>query len=97
MGRDDVLRPRTPQWKGEYLEVVAPDRLVLTFSNRADEVYERVTVILNDLGAGRTEMLFEQRGHLRPDEYDATKAGWDVFFDRMAARLNNPAADTKNL
>jgi uncharacterized protein YndB with AHSA1/START domain len=88
---------RRIEWKGEYLEVIPPDRLVLTFSNRADEVYERVTVILNDLGAGRTEMLFEQRGHLRPDEYDATKDGWEVFFDRMAARLNNPAADTKNL
>jgi hypothetical protein len=42
-------------------------------------------------------MLFEQRGHLRPEEYDATKDGWEVFFDRMAARLNNPSADTKSL
>jgi uncharacterized protein YndB with AHSA1/START domain len=75
------------RWKGEYLEVVAPDRLVLTFSNRPDDVYELVTVVLNDLGAGRTEMLFEQRGHLQPEEYDSTRDGWEVFFDRLEARL----------
>jgi uncharacterized protein YndB with AHSA1/START domain len=75
------------RWKGEYLEVVAPERLVLTFSDRSDEVYEVVTVVLNDLGSGRTEMLFEQRGHLRPEEYEQTKHGWAAFFDRMEERL----------
>jgi len=78
---------RVIRWKGEYLEVVAPERLVLTFSDRRDELYELVTVLLNDLTQGRTEMLFEQRGHLRPEEYDYTKGGWAVFFDRMDARL----------
>lgn len=77
---------REISWKGEYLEVIPPERLVLTFSDRPDEVYERVTVVLNDLGA-RTEMLFEQRGHLQPDDYDRTQEGWEVFFDTMAARL----------
>ena len=46
-----------------------------------------MTVVLNDLGSGRTEMLFEQRGHMRPEEYDRAKDGWAVFFDRMEARL----------
>jgi uncharacterized protein YndB with AHSA1/START domain len=80
------------EWKGEYLEVVAPERLVLTFSDGPDEVYELVTVVLNDLGSGRTEMLFEQRGHMRPEEYDYTKAGWAVFFDRMEARLRTSSS-----
>jgi uncharacterized protein YndB with AHSA1/START domain len=84
---------RVIRWRGEYLEVVAPGRLVLTFSERADEVYELVTVVLNDLGAGRTEMLFEQRGHLRPEEYDRTKDGWGGFFDRMEARLRAPVSE----
>lgn len=75
------------EWKGDYLEVAAPERLVLTFSDGPDELYELVTVILNDLGAGRTEMLFEQRGHMRPEEYDHAKEGWAMFFDRMTARL----------
>ena len=78
---------REISWKGEYLEVVPPKRLVLTFSDRPDEVYERVTVVLNDLGSARTEMLFEQRGHLPPEQYDRTKEGWTLFFDRMEARL----------
>ncbi len=78
---------RIIEWKGEYLEVVAPERLVLTFSDTPDELYERVTVVLNDLGSGRTEMLFEQRGHMRPEEYDRANDGWAVFFDRMEARL----------
>jgi uncharacterized protein YndB with AHSA1/START domain len=77
------------EWKGEYLEVVEPKRLVLTFSDGPDEAYELVTVILNDLGSGRTEMLFEQRGHLQPAEYDHAKGGWAIFFDRMAARLSS--------
>jgi hypothetical protein len=92
VARDDVFGPdrRAIRWKGEYLEVVAPERLVLTFSDRPDEVYERVTVVLNDFGSGSTEMLFEQRGHMLPEEYERTKEGWAVFFDRMQARLRAP-------
>lgn len=75
------------EWKGAYLEVIAPERLVLTFSDGPDELYELVTVILTDLGAGRTEMLFEQSGHMGPEAYDHAKEGWAVFFDRMEARL----------
>jgi uncharacterized protein YndB with AHSA1/START domain len=82
---------RVIRWKGEFLEVAAPERLVLTFSDRPDEVYERVTVVLNDLGSGRTEMLFEQRGHMRPEEYDFAKDGWAVFFDRLEERLGGSA------
>jgi uncharacterized protein YndB with AHSA1/START domain len=78
------------RWWGEYLEVVAPERLVFTLCDRPDEgadSYETVTVVLTDLGDGRTEMLFEQRGHLRPEDYERTKTGWGGFFDRMAERL----------
>ena len=78
---------RVIRWKGEYLEVVAPERLVLTFSNRLDDVYERVTVVLNDIGRGRTEMLFEQRGNLPPEAYEETKGGWAIFFDQMETQL----------
>ena len=78
---------RAIHWRGEYLEVVAPERLVLTFSDRPDEVYELVTVVLNDLGAGRTEMLFEQRGHMRPRSTTPPKRAGAVFFDRMDERL----------
>jgi uncharacterized protein YndB with AHSA1/START domain len=88
---------RVIRWKGEYLEVVPPERLVLTFSDESDEGYELVTVVLNDLGSGRTEMLFEQRGHRRPEEYDRTKAGWAGFFDQMQARLRAQTSDTRSV
>jgi uncharacterized protein YndB with AHSA1/START domain len=78
---------RAIQWKGEFVEVVEPGRLVFTISDRADEVYELVTVVLTDLGDGRTEMRFEQRGFHSPEQYERTKAGWGTFFDRIAERL----------
>jgi uncharacterized protein YndB with AHSA1/START domain len=78
------------QWKGEYLEVVEPERLVFTVSDQpGDDRYELVSVVLNDLGDGRTEMHFEQRGYMKPEQYDRAKEGWGSFFDRIAERLGN--------
>jgi uncharacterized protein YndB with AHSA1/START domain len=79
---------REIRWKGEYREVAAPERLIFTISDQpGDDRYEVVTVVLTDLGDGRTEMHFEQRGHLRPDEYDDAKQGWGSFFARIDERL----------
>jgi uncharacterized protein YndB with AHSA1/START domain len=78
---------REIRWKGEYREVQPPERLVFTLSDRPGEAYELVTVVLIDLGDGRTEMRFEQRGGMRPEEYERAKAGWGGFFDRIAERL----------
>jgi len=74
-------------WKGEYLEVDEPERLVLTVSDRPGDERELVTVVLNDLGDGRTEMLLEQRGHMTPAQYERAKQGWGGFFDKVAERL----------
>jgi uncharacterized protein YndB with AHSA1/START domain len=78
---------REIQWKGEYREVAEPERLVFTLSDQPGDEYELVTVILTDLGDGRTEMLFQQRGQMRPEQYDRAKEGWGSFFDRIAERL----------
>jgi uncharacterized protein YndB with AHSA1/START domain len=76
------------RWKGEYRDVVEPERLVFTISDQPGETEdELVTVILTDLGDGRTEMRFQQRGYMRPEEYDRAKEGWGTFFDRIAERL----------
>jgi uncharacterized protein YndB with AHSA1/START domain len=76
------------RWKGEYLEVVEPERLVLTFCDQPrDDVYEVVTVVLTDLGDGRTEMHFEQRGQMQAEQYERAESGWSSFFDRMADHL----------
>ncbi len=81
--RGDIL------WHGEYHEVVEPSRLVLTMCDRPpDETgYELVIVDLVDLGDGRTEMRFEQRGRMSPEQYRAAGSGWSGFFDRIDERL----------
>jgi uncharacterized protein YndB with AHSA1/START domain len=82
-------RRRLIRWKGEFREVVEPERLVFTISDQpSSEEYELVTVVLTDLGDGRTEMRFEQRGgHLSPEEYERAAQGWGSFFDVIASRL----------
>jgi uncharacterized protein YndB with AHSA1/START domain len=79
---------REIQWSGEYQEVAEPERLVLTFSDQpGEERYELVTVVLTDLGDGRTEMFFTQRGEMSPEGYERAGQGWSGFFDRLAERL----------
>ena len=76
------------RWKGAFLEVKEPERLVLTMSDQpGDELWEIITVVLIDLGDGRTEMRFEQRGRLTPEQYAAGQQGWGTFFKRMSERL----------
>jgi uncharacterized protein YndB with AHSA1/START domain len=79
---------RVIRWAGEYREVTAPERLIFTITNQpGGDLHELVTVQLTDLGGGRTEMHFEQRGYMRPDEYDYARSGWDTFFTRLDERL----------
>lgn len=79
---------REIRWKGEYREVVEPERLVFTVSDQpGEEAYELVIVVLTDADDGRTEMLFEQRGSLAPEQYERAGQGWSSFFDRVADRL----------
>ena len=79
---------RRIDWHGEYIEVDEPSRLVLSFSDEpGSERYALVTVVLNDLGDGRTEMQFRQSGPLPPELVEAAKEGWGVFFDRIDERL----------
>jgi uncharacterized protein YndB with AHSA1/START domain len=75
-------------WRGEYREVVEPERLAFTVTDQPGDVFDLVTVVLTDLGDGRTEMLMEQSGgHMTPEGYERAKQGWTGFFDRMAERL----------
>jgi uncharacterized protein YndB with AHSA1/START domain len=79
---------REIRWKGAYREVAEPERLAFTVSDQpGDEEYELVTVVLTDLGDGRTEMLFQQRGRMSAEQYERAGQGWSSFFDRMAEHL----------
>lgn len=78
---------------GEYREVDPPRRLVLTVTDQAPEpgeVDEIVTVELEDLGDGRTQMTFTQLGgNLSASMYERTLQGWLLFFDRKADLLKS--------
>jgi uncharacterized protein YndB with AHSA1/START domain len=69
---------------GVYREVVEPERLVFAELRAGGAVG---TVTLTDLGDGRTEMLFQQRGAMSPEQYERAGEGWSGFFDRIAERL----------
>jgi uncharacterized protein YndB with AHSA1/START domain len=79
---------REIQWEGDYVEVVEPERLVFTVTDRpGEDARDVVTVVLTDLGDGRTEMHFEQRGGMTPEQYERAGKGWSGFFDRIDERL----------
>jgi uncharacterized protein YndB with AHSA1/START domain len=79
---------RDVRWSGEYLEVVKHRRLVFTISGLLDDQpVDVVTVVLSDLGGGRTEMQFEQRGQRTPEQYEVARAQWSAEFDFIADRL----------
>jgi uncharacterized protein YndB with AHSA1/START domain len=79
---------REIQWHGAFQEVVPPERLVFTLCDQpGEDRYELVIVDLRDLGGGRTEMHFEQRGTMAAEEYLRAQRGWGTFFDRIAERL----------
>jgi uncharacterized protein YndB with AHSA1/START domain len=82
-------RRRRIEWHGEYLVVEAPERLEFTISDRPTNRDESdvIAVVLDDLGDGRTEMHFEQRGRMSAWQYRRAETGWSGFFDRMAERL----------
>jgi uncharacterized protein YndB with AHSA1/START domain len=79
---------REIRWRGEYREVSPPERLVFTVSDEPEsDAFELVIVELVDLGDGRTEMRFQQRGELPPEVYERAGQGWSIFFERMDERL----------
>jgi uncharacterized protein YndB with AHSA1/START domain len=76
------------RWHGVYREVIEPERLVLTFADdRGGDRFELVIVELKALDDGRTEMTFEQRGLMTPDDYTHAASGWSGFFARLDERL----------
>jgi uncharacterized protein YndB with AHSA1/START domain len=79
---------RVIHWHGAFQEIDEPARVVFTISDREPEHgYHLITVELADLGDGRTEMRFEQRGPMPPEQVEAAGSGWGVFFDRIEQRL----------
>jgi uncharacterized protein YndB with AHSA1/START domain len=75
-------------WVGTYRDVAEPKLLVFDVTDEPDNpVRDLCSVALIDIGEGRTEQLFRQRGTMSPDQYERAGAGWGTFFDRMEERL----------
>lgn len=81
-------------WKGHYLEVDEPTRLVVAFTDQdiLGAAYETFTVSLTDLDGSRTEMVVRQHGgHLTDEQYVQGKRGTGIFLDVMAELLASKA------
>ncbi len=76
---------------GEFREVVEPERVVMTIRTPDDPesaAEELLTADLRDLGDGRTELTFTQRGgNLPADEYSRALRGELIFLDRLGETL----------
>lgn len=77
-----TLQPSTSDCSGSEL---MPSYVISVLPDVDD--YEPVTVVLTGSRRWRTEMQFEQRGRLSPEEYRRPESGSRRFFDRMAERL----------
>lgn len=82
---------RDIRWYGEYLEIIEPELLAFTIRGIQDaQTPDEVTVILTDLGDGRTEMRFRQQGQRTAEQYERARERWSTEFDRIAARMTAP-------
>jgi uncharacterized protein YndB with AHSA1/START domain len=70
---------------GVYREVVAPEQLVLEEPHTGAVS----TVVLIDLGDGRTEMRFSATVHITGPVFEAARAGIGSAFDRLAEQLEH--------
>jgi uncharacterized protein YndB with AHSA1/START domain len=79
-------------WTGEYVEVEPPAHLALTMTDDASRpAREPIDVRLEET-AGGTRMTMSQSGeHLVPEQIEATRAGWNGFFDVLERILTNPS------
>lgn len=79
---------------GVYREIVAPERFVTTDTqsdsdgNIAPDAQETlVTVVLEDLGDGRTKLTVTQSGWADPEMAEGARGGWSQAFDKLAETL----------
>lgn len=77
---------------GEFREVVEPEVVELTLDVAGEPGTGKPEILraeFRDLGGGRTEMTFTQRGgNLPADEYSRAMRGSLIFFERLAEHLS---------
>lgn len=79
-------------WTGEYVEVEPPVHLALTMTDDVSRPAREPVDVRLEATADGTRMTMRQSGeHLPPEQIEATRAGWNGFFDVLARILTNPA------
>ncbi len=84
-----ILPEGNIDWSGEYVEVVPPERLVMTLTDRAStsDARERLTITLSDVGDKTELVLTQDGGNLTDEQYEHAKEGTSAFLDTMAELL----------
>jgi uncharacterized protein YndB with AHSA1/START domain len=86
-----IAQGNTINFGGEFKELDAPSKLVMTFDSPSEPGItgvETVTVFFKPLGENKTEMIFTQSGNLPLEEYlTGLKEGWSGFFDALERHL----------
>ena len=72
-------------WRGFYVEVEEPERLVMVLSDEElREPYETYSVTLTEVDGKTEQVLRQSGGNLTDEEYLEAKAGTGSFLDAMA-------------
>lgn len=86
--RADMHAPdgRIIHWVGGYLAVERPNHLVLTMTDDPSAAERaRLEVSIDGTEEGTTMTLVQDgTSRFSPEQYEATKAGYGVFFDALA-------------
>jgi uncharacterized protein YndB with AHSA1/START domain len=78
---------------GTYLQIVPPEKLVYTWSDRAAQSWETV-VTLDFLDQGPvTEVVLTHEGLNTPERRALVEGGWPSLFDALASVLSSPHLD----
>lgn len=76
------------RWVGEFIEVVAPERFVLTITDNPQSADRAViSVVLSSTGDGTRMRFTQETPGFAPEQREATIAGWQSFFDELSAGL----------
>jgi uncharacterized protein YndB with AHSA1/START domain len=74
--------------RGEYREVVEPERLVFTWALDRSGGESLVTITFTEHG-DKTEMTFHQAGFATGDESMSVEEGWRSAIDRLTEHLTD--------
>lgn len=86
----------TIPWRGHFLAVERPDRVVLDFTDQGvgGENFESYTVTLTALSPNQTQMVVRQSGgNLTDEQYKRAEQGTGMFMDVLTEILTDGSGD----